>query len=174
MLSTSFFDSDDLFTDSKKRDIISGFHNIVCILSVVLAAWYFLGCILTFSGALDDMYKFGGLGFSYPFYYYLSDNGFWKNAAIFMTVAVEFLLYHRKYRLSEPEKLRRSVWYFSIMLAFHMLIWVHANTTIQGYPSSCIVKAHYHIYANITLLPAITYFTVFLLRAWNLHSKEDI
>ena len=90
MLFLGFLDPDDYFSKSR---ILSILHRIVCILSGMLVIWYFLLCIFSVKGALDDMNKFGGLGFSYPLQHYLALNGFWESVILLVTVTAEFLLY---------------------------------------------------------------------------------
>ena len=86
---------------------------------------------------MQDARKYGGLGFDYSFWHYLNKN-------------------HS----------RGSILYFAAMLMLHTAIWLHVNLIVQGYPAESSVSAmevYYRTYANMSLLPAIVYFAVYLL-----------
>lgn len=110
----------------------------------------FFYCGLSFAGALQDMRKFSGLGFSYPFGYYLKENNFLYGLLPFFCVTAEFAVYLALRK-------RRS-WLVLAMWVLHGGMWVHAMILSvpagNGYNSA----GHYLRFAELTLLPTVGYF----------------
>ena len=167
MLFLGFLDPDDYFSKSR---ILSILHRIVCILSGMLVIWYFLLCIFSVKGALDDMNKFGGLGFSYPLQHYLALNGFWESVILLVTVTAEFLLYILQDGLTARSKARGgSIWYFVIVLALYFGIWMYLHLIAQG----CIAGSsfgsilyRYRIYIYESLVFNCAYLVLYYFRIY--------
>ena len=153
----------------EKQDLLSILHRTACILFTVLAAWCLLRCCLAVSLSLQDLRKYGGLGFSYPFTYYLKENYFLENVVMFVCVAAELGLYILQCRRAEEcIPFRGSIPYFSLLLVIHVGLCLHACSLPRPefFPSTPAEEAiaHYHYWATLTVAPSITYFILYLLR----------
>ena len=172
---TNTFISDNHSKNTGKSDFLSRFHRFVCIFSLILTAFCLLRCIASYEGALQDMRKYEGLGFSYPVQYYLEKNCFLVIVGQFLWVTCEFLLYIVQCRWAHQKKsLWGSLWYFYVMLVFHTATWLHANSIVQGYPppaSTCRLVLDYRTLANISILPALLYSLSYTLRVHKLRLK---
>lgn len=177
MILTNTLASDDYSRKSGKPDFLSFLHWIACIFCTLLTVYCLFYCYLSFTGALQDMRKYGGLGFSYPFQYYLKKNNFSENVNPFLCVTAEFLLYIAQYRRAERKKpFRGSIWYFSVMLVIHAVVWLHANSLSlpDGPPfsSADLPGVRYRRFANMTILPSVIYFILYSLRSRKLRSEK--
>lgn len=169
MIHTNDFESNNDSGSSREPDFQGYFHRITCIFSALIAVYYLLMCVLSFSGALQDMKKFGGLGFSYSLGYYLVNNSFPEAMQMFLPVTAEFLFYLVLYRRAEQKKRNQgSIWYFSLMLILHIVIWLHANSLdIPESPPFITADGfglRYYFFTTITVLQAIVYLVLFVFR----------
>lgn len=117
------------------------------LMMMVLALCY---CGLSVGGALQDMRKFGGLGFSYPFAYYLKENDFGYSLWPLLWVTAEFVLY----------RIRRQIRtrLFAVLLALHAGLWIHAMVLSAAAENGYNPAGYYLRFAWMTLLPAAVYF----------------
>ena len=153
---------------TKKKDFTYRFQRIVYIVSALLVCYCFLCCILCFSGAMQDLEKFSGLGFTKSYYSYLLDNGLWYHVVDFLLVTAEFGLYRfSDRRLARKQPVKGSKWYFSAMLILHAAAWLHANFLVQGYPPVSEVGKFvlwYRAIADTSMWPVIGYAVSYMLR----------
>ena len=122
------------------------------LLMIALALFY---CSLSLVGAIEDMRKFGGLGFSQPFCYYLKENDFGAALWPLLCVMAEFILYvnQRKSRL------------FAALFGLHAGLWLHAMILSVPAGIGYNPAGYYLRFAWMTLLPAAAYFASSFLRA---------
>lgn len=123
----------------------------VGILMMVLAVLY---CGLSLAGAVQDMRKFSGLGFSLPLGHYLTENDFWYSLWPLLWVTAELVLYltQRKRRL------------FAVLFGLHAGLWILA--VILSLPAGFGYNpaGYYFRFTWMTLLPSAAYFISSFLR----------
>ena len=115
------------------------------LLMMTLALFY---CGLSVAGAMEDMGKFDGLGFSNSFAYYLKKNDFGAALWPLLCVTAEFVLYVTQ----------RKRWLLAVLFGLHMAMWIHA--VILSVPAGIGYNpaGYYLRFAWMTLLPAAVYF----------------
>ena len=181
MINTNILIIDNPLGNAKKPDSLSLLHRIVCFCCVLITTYYLLMCIFSICGAIQDMQKFGALGFSHPFGYYLVDNSFPEAICMCLPITSEFLfyvvLYSRAKHMKHP---RISSWYLSVMLVLHTIIWLHANSLeIPNSPpfiSSDGLGLRYYIFTTITVVQSVVYLILFNMcahKAMHKHPKSD-
>ena len=175
---TEFHDADYSLDNKAEFLFLSILHRVTSVLIALLALYWLLMSILSYDGALQDMRKFSGLGFSYPFEYYLLTNRFPEALATFLCVTIEFLLYFTLYcRANKGKLLRGSVFYFSVMLVVHAAVWLHAHYLIPEYVfqfsyGDKFVEIDYCSFANDTIFPAVAYFVLYLFRVRKIKANK--
>lgn len=177
MLTTNFA-SEDHPKDSIRRDAVSGLHLVACVFSMLIIIYYMLMCIASFFGALDDMRKFGGLGFSYPIQHYLNINSFGKSIARFLAVIGEFLLYIILYRRIKKVKLHWiGMWCMAAMLLLHTAMCIYAIALDMPksppYIAENGVGRDFCVFAYLTGIQAIVYFILYLSRVQKNGYRKD-
>lgn len=148
---------------AEKQDLLYRSHGAACRLIGLLILYCLLCCIGSWQGALQDMDKFRALGSSRPFGYYLETNDFAGNAGMLVSVSAELLLYIVLCRRAE----RRTLWYFAVMLVLHGAAWLHSHSLGPVYLLYTAVgkwAVYYRALANISILPACTYFILYAMR----------
>lgn len=178
MMLITFIDPSDRLGNSKRPDFLSLFHRVTCVFGVLITAYYLLMCISSFTSAMDDMRKYGGLGFSYSFPYYLIRNSFPKTMGMALPVTTEFLIYVMLCRGKDQKKSHRGeVTYFSILLVFHVVIWLYVNSLdfpeSPPYITEEGVTIDYCVFASITMLQTVVYFVLYLLRVRKFQKEMD-
>lgn len=174
MILLNGFFSDDEY--NKNVTFIIRVHRVMCTLSIMLAVYWLFMCILSVLGALQDMEKYGGLGFSYSFWFYLCRNRFLVHVGCFLCMTIELLLYSVQYRYANQKKpIWISIWYFSFMLILHTAAWLHASFLVQDSSLTLIKDAiwEYRFFANKTILPSYGYFILYLLHVHKLKSGKN-
>ena len=135
----------------------------ICWLEV---AYSLLRCYWGFSSSLDDMRKFSGLGFDYPFTHYLMENDILE--AVFtalhsVMLLVIFMVYYRKAKKNIIP--RSGLWYFWIMIVFQTVLCVLTNVQCDFAPANLAgVWLYLWCFVNLTMLPAVIYFVLYILR----------
>lgn len=171
--------SDNYSKKLRRPDFFTFLHRIVCTLSALLVAYCLFMCILSFGNGLQDMRKLGGLGSSYPLYYYLRKYFFLEHIVLFLWMTAELILYVLQYRCAEHKKsFVKSVGYFSVMLMIHVVIWIYANSLQlpEGPPFSTVeeAKLRYCFFINRTTLPSVAYFILYLFRVQRIKSEKEL
>ena len=124
--------------------------RVACGLGLIMIAIAFFYCGLVLAGAMQDMEKYSGLGFSYPFAYYLAENDFWFSLWVLLSVTAEFVLY-----LTQRQN---RYWLFVAMWVLHTGLWVHAKVLSVPAGKGYNPAGYYLHFAEVTLLPTIGYF----------------
>ena len=117
----------------------------VGILMMVLAVLY---CGLSLAGAVQDMRKFSGLGFSLPLGHYLTENDFWYSLWPLLWVTAEFVLY-----LTLKKR-----WLFVVLFGLHAGLWILAVILSLPVGFGYNPAGYYLRFAWMTLLPSAAYF----------------
>lgn len=117
------------------------------LMMMALAVFY---CGLSVSGALQNMRKFSGLGFSYSFAHYLKENDFGRSLWPLLCVTAEFALYWL-WGQNRPRL-------FAFLLALHTGLWIHAMILSAPAGIGYNPAGYYLRFAWMTLLPAVAYF----------------
>ena len=131
-----------------KKDNV--WHRIACGTGRLMMALALFYCGLSFAGAMQDMRKFGGLGFSYSFGHYLEENDFRHSLWPLLCVTAEFALY-----LTQRTK---RTWFFAAMLVLHTGLWIHAMVLSAPAGIGYNPFGYYLRFAKMTLLPTVAYF----------------
>ena len=114
------------------------------LLMIVLALSY---CSLSFAGAIEDMRKFSGLGFSHPLGHYLTENDFWYSLWPLLCVAAEFVLYVTQ----------RKRWLFAALFGLHAAMRIHAVILSVSASTEYNPAGYYLRFAWMTVLPSAAY-----------------
>lgn len=163
--------------EPRKVDMLSRLHDAFCLLCALFAARYLLMCVLSFMNALQDMQKFGGLGFTHSLLYYLQDYCFTDMVIYFFCVVAELTLYIVLCRRAHQKKtFWVSILYFFSMIGVHEVLWLHAHCLIPGhYPNFSYLDESalfYRSFAAYSILPAIAYFILYLFRVYKLKADK--
>lgn len=144
-------------------------HRIACGLGLMMVVFALFYCGLSVSGAVQDMRKFGGLGFSYSISHYLKENDFQHSLWLFACVVAEFVLYTVQNRRREY----RKRWLFCILFVLHAGMWMHA--TVLSVPARLGYNpaGYYLRFFEMTVLPAATYFISYFLRTRELQTDSN-
>lgn len=153
----------------RKADLLSRLHDVACVVCGLFAARYLLMSILVFSNALQDVNMYSSLGTAKSLWYYLSEYSFLDRVVYFLCASAELAIYIAVcHRTKSKKAWRFGVLYFFIMLALHEVLWLHAYLLIPGFlPQFAPLDEsafYYHQYASRSILPAITYFILYLFR----------
>ena len=136
----------------KKRN----WHRIACGTGLLMMALALFYCGLSVAGTVQDMRKFGGLGFSYTFVHYLKENDFGHSLWLLLWVMAEVVLYVSR----RPQR----TWLFAAMLVLHTGLWIHAMVLSVPAGVGYNPAGYYLRFAWMTLLPAVAYFVSNFLR----------
>ena len=153
----------------RKADLLSRLHDVACAVCGLFAARYLLMSILAFGNALQDVDMYSSLGSAESLWYYLSEYSFLDRVVYFLCVSAELVVYIAVcHRTKSKKAWNCGVMYFFIMLALHEILWLHAHLFIPGFlPQFAPLDEsayYYRQYAAYSILPAITYFILYLLR----------
>jgi hypothetical protein len=162
----------------RKPDPLAIVHWIAFMYGALLTLYYLFYCYLSFSGAMQDVRKYGSLGASHPLRYYLEVNNFKINVGFFLCASAEFLLYITQYhRTEEKGRFWKSVLYFSVISALHTGLWFHANSLAlpakPPFEPIYFTAVRYRHFANLTVLPSFMYSVAYCLHMWKLRSKRN-
>ena len=152
-----------------KLDYSSFAHRLCCLFGGLIMADYLMMCIFCFLGALDDMELFSALGASYSFGYHLIKNYFPEVILEFLLLIIEFLLYViLYYRVVKMKHLVGGVWYFGIVVSFHVLMLVYAasldSPEFPFFISAVGITRRYYLFSCKTMLQSIGYLISYFLR----------
>lgn len=159
------------YRTEKDSDVLTVLHRIACIFCGLLMIYLLLRCYLSFSCALQDTQKFEHTG-TFPFFlYFLDEEDFLGEVNVFLLVAIEFWMYIVQFRRVEDHKsFRGSILYFSIMLAIHAAVCLHANSLVlpncPPYTAADEAGLGYRAFANMTIMPSVIYFSLYLMHLW--------
>lgn len=143
-------------------------HRIACGLGLMTTVFALFYCGLSVAGAVQDMRKFGGLGFSYSISHYLKENDFQHGLWLFACVVAEFVLYAVQSRRRE----RRKRWLFWILLVLHAGMWVHATVLSAAAGLGYNPAGYYLRFSEMTVLPAAAYFVSYSLQTRELQTDS--
>lgn len=149
---------------------------IVFAFGLLLSLYYLLFCFGLFADAMQSLRKFSGLGFSHSYWYYLAGKLFCADAISFILVTVQLLLYIVQYRRANCQKPSWiSVLYFIIMAAFHLCLYLHANSlvpaSIPEREEAALIIRRYCVFSRLSLIQPFLYLAVYLMGMWK-HQKN--
>ena len=161
---------------TREPDFLTVLHRVACVLCGLLAAYLLLRCCLSFGSALQDVRKFEHTDTFPCFLYFLDEENFGAEVCVFLLMAAEYWAYIVRYRRAESrDSFRGSILYFSIMLVIHAAVCLHANSlalpNLPPYTAADEAGLRYRTYANMTVLPPVMYFTMYLVRMWKYRRK---
>ncbi len=170
--------SDDHHQKAGKPNALFALHRIACVYGTLITVFCLFRCYLSIANALQDIRKFEHTGTFLYFLYFLDKYQFLEAVCTFLLMTVELLLYVSQYRRAEhKEILRGCFWYFFVIIALHIIIWLHAHSlALPDFgPSSVAEEAgmHYRFFANMTVSPSIVYFILYSLRVRKHKSEKD-
>lgn len=163
--------------NSGKADLLTRAHDVICVLSVLLASRHLLTCIFAIPAAWQDMNKFRDLGADYPFNYYLAEYNLPEHLSFFLCIVVELLIFIILFRRAARQNtFWGSVLYFGIMLVLHEVLWLYAHYLIPGFSPRFerldILEVHFRTFAARSILPAAAYFVLYLFRVRKIKSDK--
>ena len=143
-------------------------HRITLLLGFLIAVYYLFMCVFSIRGALNDMRKFEGLGFSYSFWSYLCNNRFIDNIWKFALITFEYVLYTVLYhRISRKQYIQISVAYFVVMLVYHLILLLSVNYSVLPIIPPYIAENGFSlsdgIFLGIAAIQAVMYAVTFCL-----------
>lgn len=175
MAFTKKFAWDERSGSSGKSDLLATFHLIGCGLCTLLCAYLLVLCCISFSGALHDLQKYEYAG---SFLHFLGENDFWEFLCVFLLMVAEFRIYVVQCRRAEEQvSFLGSILYFSVLLLFHGIVLLHANSLslpdVPPYTAADSAGFLYRSFAILTILPSVLYWVLYLLRVWKSRSVRD-
>lgn len=170
--------SDDNSPRKRNLDAISFLHRITCTYGTLITVFCLFQCYLSVTNALQDVHKFEHTGTFPYFLYFLDEYQFAEELLMCLLMATELLLYIVQYnRALKATAFPGSILYFILTLIFHIFIWTHANSLPlpKFGPSTVAEEAgmEYRYFANVTVLPSVLYFILYLLRVHRLKLAQD-
>ena len=156
-------------TEKKKHRLFSRIHLYTCIWCAMVTAYYLLLLVAVILDSLHDLDKYGGLGFSHTYLFYLEQNHFFTHLILFLCTAAEFILYLIfSLRTNDKKGNLRRRHYFLIMLIVHVVLWLYITclqlpdpSSLQAFDETMYI---YRSYAHTSVLPSILYFSLYHFR----------
>ena len=144
-------------------------HGLACAISFLLAMYYFLGCCIAVSGALDDLRLYKALGFSHNLWYFLRKENFQYELCPIIIAVAELVLYVTLCRKSVHGNAGWiGVLLLGIVAAVHILIWVHAcHLDLPSVPVKNETEERmlvYYYFARDTRLPPLFCLLAYIVR----------
>ena len=170
--------SDDNSSPKRNLDVLSFLHRITCIYGILITVFCLFQCYLSVANALQDVHKFEHTGtFSY-FLHFLDEYNFAEDLLMCLSIATELLLYIVQYnRVQKAKPFTGSIWYFTVMMIIHVIIWIHANSIslpkLPPYNVADEAGLYYRASANLTVIPSVIYFIQYLLCIRKCRTKQD-
>lgn len=157
------------YSKSQKLELLRKLHMIAWLFGALLSLYCLLRCIAALDGAMKDFSKFRDLGFSRTFHCHLQNNGFYREIVPLLGVGLEWFHFSLQfYRADKYNQKASSIWIFSFLLIVHITMWLNSRVLpLPDLPAWELVDfpvVQYRRFANMTILPSIIYFMLYLLR----------
>lgn len=172
------FPDGDLYPTRSTR-YLCFMHRCVCLCAGMLSAFCIFRCYLSFSNALQDVYKYEHTETFAYFLHFLGEYHFLETLCMSMLVIAELVLYiFMQHRATQTQFSKSGIVYFAIFFGIHAIIWIHSNSMqLPDFSPSTIAEEagmRYRFFANITVLPSASYLFLYLLRARNTGASRNM